>query len=173
MEPKRFLTYRDVSDVLAAIRTELVPVEAYKSHLLPTLRWKEPAWIGFAAPQILQPACVQVGRPDRWWSISARSKRLLAYAEEAVVPLLTPVLHAESERLIPLSGPGATIGEIRRRQEVLAEGLDLVSCSFLGVQVEAKEVRDKVLSAIADSISPEIMLYYRAAAVDFFEWLEM
>src|SRR5260370_1587828 len=153
MEAKGFLKYREVSEVLATIRTELVPVEAYKSYPLPTLRWKEPAWIGFAAPQILQPGCLQVGRPDRWWSISARSKRLLAYAEEALVPLLTP-MHLGSEWLIRISPHDTTMGEIKRRQEVLAEGLDLVSSSFLGLRVGPKELREVVLSTLAASIAP-------------------
>jgi hypothetical protein len=172
MQDRTFLTYREVFEALSAMYAELAPTEAYKSHPLPTLRWRQPAWVAFAAPHLLRPGSLKVGRPDRWWSISAESRALLAYAQEGIIPLVTLVLPQEPGGLIALSAPDTSIEGVHRLQRLFAEGLDLVSGPFFQRQTMAKAVREAALSTLVALIAPEIMQCYQAATPDFFEWLE-
>jgi len=56
---------------------------------------------------------------DRWWCISAK-KRLLAYAEETIVPLLGPALAPGPSCRSDCMHRGQHRG-IKRRQEVMVE----------------------------------------------------
>jgi len=169
----KWKTYADARADEGIARSQ-VAIGHHISFPVPTRRWGRPVWAVFCAPSSARPGVSTVGLPDRWWALDAATGALAAYAFEDIVPVLAAAAGsvAHENGIITLKGGGRSLAEVKSALARLENALGLVSEFFFDGRSAPASSRAEALAALKDTISPELMPFYRALASDFFAWLE-
>jgi hypothetical protein len=152
------------------VRTAEIPVEHFISLLLPTRRWSEPAFAGFAAPAGARrpgrPA--RLSTPDRWWAVGAQSGALLAYCLTRAVPIAEGLPEGPVE--LPLiTRPVEAVEEDLR---MLSELMERAAPAFFAGEAGPASLRGDLRQLLAAQATEPVLPWYQGLAPDFFGWLE-
>jgi len=171
----KYKTYSDARALSGeGIVRSQVAIGHHVSFPLPTRRFGRPAWAQFSAPSAARPGVSTVGLPDRWWALDAERGSLAAYAFEDIVPMVKRAADSapHTNGVITLKGGGRSLDEVKRALARLEHSLGQVTELFFDGRSAPASNRAEALAALKDTISPELMPFYRALAPDFFAWLE-
>ena len=155
------------------IRMAELPVESWVSEPVPTQRLGSAAWIWFSAPWLMRPGRSEIGVPDRWWAIDAKTGQLAAYAKDATVPMLRERIDSAmvSDGLIMLTLNCATIDDQQRALARFAVAIERVAEAFFEDRSAPISNRNEAAEALRAVTPKEIMPFYQALTPDFFAWL--
>jgi hypothetical protein len=150
-----------------------LPVESWVSEPVPTRRLGSAAWIWFSAPWLMRPGRSEIGVPDRWWAIDARTGQLAAYAREAAVPMLREHIDSAvvNDGLVALTPNCATIDDQQGALARFAVAIERVAETFFEDRSAPISNRNQAAEALRAVTPREIMPFYHAATPDFFAWL--
>jgi hypothetical protein len=159
-----------------AVRWAEVPVEHSISLPMPTTRWTEPGYAGFASPALRAPRQpLRLRAPDRWWVLGARHGELLAYGRTSVTGLGGTAepgpAAAEPPTVVvpPATRPVAALLEDLR---VLDEAMDQAAGPFFRGEAYDAALRSDLLEIIRAQVrTPAVLAWYEALTPDFFTWL--
>lgn len=143
-----------------------IPVGHELSLPCPTRRWSTPAFAVFASPARRQPpASLEVGTPDRWWVVDARSAGLLAYNQVDLVPFGA----LEGSSTLVIEGVGRSIAEIEQDLASLDELMDRALVPFFTEGSVPSPLAEDLGHAFRAVVRPGSQRWYEALAPDFFE----
>jgi hypothetical protein len=136
---------------------------------VPTMRGHSPGYITFAAPALRRPGKPQIQEaPDRWWIYSALDGRLVTYALCSAIPLANGTTFESHELPLPEHG----LAELKGLQSSAFSLLDILSPHFSCKEPGDTARRKRLIEILMTFISLPLLPQYRAAAPDFFGWLE-
>jgi hypothetical protein len=140
---------------------------------MPTRRLGFPTWMWFSAPWLVRPGQSEIGVPDRWWAIDAKTGRLAAYAREGAVSMLREGIGrvAAKDGLIALTSSSKAIEEQQSALSRLTAAIDRVAEPFFEDRSAPKSNRNESVEALRAATPSEIMPFYEALTPDFFAWL--
>jgi hypothetical protein len=156
-----------------AVRRAEVPVEYTISLPMPTKRWTEPGYAGFACPAIRRPhQPLQLRRPDRWWLLGARHGELLVYGRTSALPFSVAV--ADSDESVVLPPSTRSVGTVLEDLRVLDETMEQATGPFFaGEPADATLCADLREIIRAQVQAQELLDWYWALTPDFFSWLDL
>ncbi|WP_182906768.1 hypothetical protein [Microbispora sp. H13382] len=166
-----FIPYATIQEEFSqhALRSAEVPVEHYVSAPLPTLRWGTPAYAVFICPAArVRGMPPRLDAPDRWWAISAESRRSLVYALTKAVPYTPEPLTGP----VVLSPTGRSLAALKEDARVLGELLDEAVPGFFRGEAVAAELREDLAAQLRAVLPGEVWPWHRALTPDLFAWLE-
>ncbi|MFD4722308.1 hypothetical protein ACFWOY_23300 [Streptomyces sp. NPDC058423] len=152
-----------------AVAQAEVPVGHFVSLPLPTLRWADPGYAGFAAPAVRTPGQPLVlGTPDRWWALGGRRRALLAYGLTAAVPFSAELRAGP----VTVVSAGRSVASARENLRMLDECLNEAAPAFFRGEPGTPVARGDLDELLAAVLPAETLPWYRALTPDFFNWLE-
>jgi hypothetical protein len=146
-----------------------VPTDSYVSYAMPTRRWNLPTWACFSGSSLVRPVPQDTFEPNRWWAVSARSGRLVAYVDEKAVSAFS--IAVEHQRLVSRTTKFQSIDEVVEASRQLERSLDLVVEHFFDGRPAPASNRKDAIDAIQAAISANLINYYEAFVDDFIGWL--
>lgn len=165
------VSYRVIRQSFTAhhLRVHEVPVEHAVSLPVPTRRWTLSGYAAFAGPARRVPGeSLQLGLPDRWWLIDARSGDLLAYNRTECLPFAAGL----GTGWVTLPTPHRSIAALQEDQRVLDNLMEAAAPDFFAGGTGAPDTRADLAAALAACAGAPVLPWYRALAPDFFRWLE-
>jgi len=151
-----------------ALRRNEIPVGHYLSLPVPTLRFRRPAFAFFAAPAIHQPGqSAQALVPDRWWAVDAATKRLVVYAMDFAMPLVS--IPATDDSVA--DAPDVDIAMLEEALRNAVSLLDEAGARFFAGAPASAAVAEQLGRDIALLTPPVLRSFYESIAPDFFAWL--
>lgn len=136
---------------------------------LPTLRWRLPAWVQWAAPAVRSPGSPVVqAPPDQWWAVDAIHGRMILFAKVEVWPI--PGTQDWKPETLPTLG--ISLAEYKARLAGVEQRLASLAPLFLSSRPADLADKAACLAALQLYLPVPLQHQYRAIAADFFEWLE-
>ena len=170
MESTTTLSYSDISQRERAhpLLMAEVPDEYDVSLPLPSWRWGVAAYACFAGPAVRRPRQPkEVGAPDRWWLLDARTARLVLYAYCRVMPF-APDAHWDRVTLPPETRSLASVKELAATVERLMN--EAAPVFLAGGPPPASTALAEALRAYVPGL---LWSRYQALTPDFFAWLHL
>ena len=171
----RWKTYEQAQQWFSrhSLRLSELPIESWISNPMPTRRWGRASWAWFRAPSVLRPGNSQVGAPDRWWSMDAKTGQLQVYAkEDAIAALRQEGGSPAPQGLFALTPRAHTLAEQQGALARLAAAIDKVSEPFFENRWAPVGNRAEAAQALEAATPREMAPFYHALAPDFFAWLK-
>jgi hypothetical protein len=165
------LPFGDIRAKFAAhpVRRTEVPVEHSISLPLPSLRWGQPVFAGFAGPAWRVPGQpLELSTPDRWWALGPDGIELVVYARTSVVPFGD----VPTGGRIQVSPLGRSLAEAQQDLLMLDELMNNAVPVFLSGTPGTEPMRADLAAAFAVVVPAETTPWYRALVPDFFAWLD-
>lgn len=142
----------------SALRT-LVPLESYRSPLLPTLSHGIPALLGTVTPRHTAAAATD---PAWWYLVDSRSERIVAFADGN---LLVPAASESIAPPIPV-----TIGAELAIQ-VLRDQAAASWAAFFSGAVPEPSLTDRLAESYAAVTPPGLWSWLQARCGEYLRWL--
>jgi hypothetical protein len=144
--------------------SRLVPLESYRSPLVPSLRFGAPSLVGIAEPIV--PADSDFERaPTYWYAMDPTRSSLYAFARTS---LLSPVVEFAPGPLRTATPPMHP----REAHAVIRQRLPLVQEAFFAGH-RAEQPAALIEQAYAATIPTGLQSWIRLCCADFFAWLAL
>lgn len=151
---------KDIDDVVS----RLVPLEHYRSPLLPSLRLGRPALVGIASPKASGAVAVSEV-PTHWFAIDPGRTALLAFARTDVVTPVADFVPSE------VSSDAAAMHP-RDAHRLLRQQLPQLEATWFAGAAAPAGVAGDVLAAYGSAVPPRFLPWLQLCCSDFFSWLD-